>query len=153
MAANATGAANSFKAEILQAIHNLGVTVTRASTGADTVKAALYVQNSSIGPSTTAYTATGEVSGTNYTAGGQIVTNATAPTTGGGATAYWTPSANISWTTVTLSTLFDCSLLYNASQGNRAIVACTFGAQTVTAGNFALTIPANGPTTGLIQLT
>jgi hypothetical protein len=151
MTANAQGIANSFKAELPQAIHNLGVTVTRASTAADTIKAALYLQNSSIGPSVTAYTATGEVSGTNYTAGGQTVTNATAPTNGGGATAYWTPSASITWTTVTLSSLFDCALLYNASQGNRAIGAWTFGAQTVTSGNFSLTVPANGPTTGLIQ--
>jgi hypothetical protein len=153
MAANAQGVCSSFKAEILQAIHNLGVSVSRASTVADTIKAALYTQNQSIGPSTTAYSATGEVSGTNYTAGGIIATNATAPTTGGGSTAYWTPSANLTWTTVTLPALFDTVLLYNSSQSNRAIGAFTFGAQTVTAGNFTLTMPANSPTSALVQLT
>lgn len=153
MAANSQGVAQSFKAEILQGIHNLGVGVSRATTVADTIKAALYTQNQSIGPSSTAYSATGEVSGTNYTAGGLTVTNATPPTTGGGNTAFWTPSANLTWTTVTLSALFDTVLFYNSSQSNRAIGAFTFGAQTVTAGNFTLTLPANTATTALIQLT
>jgi hypothetical protein len=153
VAANAQGIAYSFKNEILQAIHNLGITVTRISTGADTLNAALYAQNQSIGPGTAAYSPVGEVSGTNYTAGGQVVTNGNPPTTAGGATAYWTPSASITWTTVTLPVLFDTVLLYNVTQGNRAIGAFTFGAQTVTSGNFTLTMPANGPTTALVQLT
>jgi hypothetical protein len=153
MAANSPGIANSFKAEVLQGIHNLGVGVTRASTAADTLKGALYTQNSSIGPTTTAYTPTGEVSGTNYTAGGATVTNAVVPTVSGGATAYWTPSATLTWSNVTLSTLFDTLLIYNSTQSNRAILTATFGAVTVTAGNFSITFPTNSATTGLIQLT
>lgn len=151
MAANSQGVSNTFKAEVMQGIHNLGVGVIRATTVADTLKAALYSQNQSIGPSTPAYTATGEVSGTNYSAGGLIVTNATSPTTAGGSTAYWTPSASITFSSVTIASLFDTVLLYNSSQGNRAIGAYTFGAQTVTAGNFTLVPPANGPTTALIM--
>lgn len=151
MAANSQGISNSFKAEVLNAIHNLGVAPIRASTMADTIKAALYAQNQSIGPQTTAYTGVGEVSGTNYTAGGLTVTNAVAPTTAGGSTAFWTPSANLTFSTVTLATLFDTVLFYNASQGNRAIGAYTFGAQTVIAGNFTLTVPANTASTALIQ--
>lgn len=151
MAANSQGIANSFKSECLQGIHNLGTGVTRASTAADTLKAALYTSNQSIGPATTAYTSIGEVTGTNYTAGGNTVANAVAPTTAGGSTAYWTPSATLTWSTVTLATLFDTVLIYNATQGNRAIGAFTFGAQTVTAGTFSLTMPANAPTTALIQ--
>jgi hypothetical protein len=151
VAANSQGIAYSFKSEVMQGIHNLGVGVIRAVTTADTLKAALYAQNSSIGPATTAYSATGEVTGTNYTAGGQTVTNAVAPTTAGGASAYWTPSASITWSSVTIAALFDTVLLYNASQGNRAIGAYTFGAQTVLAGNFTLTMPANTPATALIQ--
>lgn len=152
MAANTQGVAYSFKAEILQGIHNLGVGVIRASTGADTLKMALYLQNSSLGPATALYSPTGEASGTNYTPGGNAVANSTAPTTAGGATAYWTPSASISWTTITLPSLFDSALLYNSTQGNRAIGVLTFGAQTVTAGNFTLTLPANTPTTALLEL-
>jgi hypothetical protein len=153
MAANSQGISYTFKSQILQGIHNLGVGVIRSTTAADTIKAALYTQNQSIGPSTTAYTATGEVSGTGYTAGGQTVANAVAPTTAGGATAYWTPSANITWTTVTLSSLFDTVLLYNSTQSNAAIGSWTFGAQTVTSGNFTLTMPTNAASTALVQLT
>src|SRR5215470_837042 len=131
--ANTTAICTSFKAEILQALHNLGVTVTRGGTGADTLKAALYLTTGSVGAGTTAYSATSEVSGTNYSAGGVTVTNGTAPTTSG-TTAYWTPSAAIVYSSVTLSTAFDTVLLYNSSQSNRAILTFNFGSTTVTAG-------------------
>jgi hypothetical protein len=134
----------------MNGIHALGTTVTRAGTGADTFKAALYVATASIGAGTTAYSSTNEVSGTNYTAGGATFTWS-APATSG-TTAYTTPSANISWTTVTLSTSFDCVLLYNSTQSNKAVAAYTFGATTVTAGNFTLTMPTNDATTGLLRL-
>ena len=149
--ANTQAIATSFKTELLSGIHALGTTVTRGATTADVVKAALYLATATVNATTTAYSATGEVSGTNYTAGGATVTNATAPAATG-TTAYWTPSASISWTTVTLSTSFDCVLLYNSSQANRAIAAFTFGAQTVTAGNFTLTMPTNDSTNALIRL-
>jgi hypothetical protein len=141
----------SFKSEILQAYHNFGTTVTRAGTGADTFKAALYLTSATINASTTAYTATGEVTGTNYTAGGVTVTNATAPTTSG-TTAYWTPSASLTYTNVTLSTAFDTVLIYNSTQSNRAVSVHTFGSQTVTAGTFTLTMPTNAAGTALLNI-
>lgn len=149
--ANAQAICTSFKQELLSGIHALGTSVVRAATTADSVKAALYLATASIGAATTAYSVTGEVTGTNYTAGGAAVTNATAPASTG-TTAYWTPSASITWTNVTLSTAFDCVLFYNATQANRAISAHTFGSQTVTAGNFTLTMPTNDATNGLIRL-
>ena len=136
--ANTQAMCTSFKSEILQAYHNFGTTVTRAGTGADTFKAALYLTTATINASTTAYTATGEVTGTNYTAGGVTVTNATPPATSG-TTAYWTPSASLTYTNVTLSTAFDTVLIYNSTQSNRAVSVHTFGSQTVTAGTFTLT--------------
>lgn len=149
--ANSTAICTSFKAEILQAYHNLGTTVTRAVTSADTLKAALYLTTGSIGAATTAYTTSGEVSGTNYTAGGVTVTNATAPTTSG-TTAYWTPSAAVVYTNVTLSTAFDTVLIYNSTQSNRSVLAYNFGSTTVTAGTLTLNMPSNTSTTALIQL-
>lgn len=131
--------------------HALGTTVVRAGTGADTIKAALYLASATYNAATTAYSATGEVSGTNYTAGGVTVTNATAPNNSG-TTAFWTPSANLAWTTVTLSTAFDAVLFYNSSQSNRAISVHNFGSQTVTAGNFTLTMPTNDASTGLVRI-
>ena len=141
----------SFKGELLVGHHNFGTGVVRAATTADTFKAALYLASATINASTTAYTATGEVSGTGYSAGGVTVTNATAPATSG-TTAYWTPSASITFSSVTLSTAFDCVLIYNSTQSNKAVSVHTFGSQTVTAGTFTLTMPTNDSSTGLIRL-
>jgi hypothetical protein len=149
--ANSQAMCTSFKTEILSGIHAFGTSVVRASTAADTLKAALYLASASQGAGTTAYGVSGEVSGTNYTAGGVTVTNATAPTSTG-TTAYWTPSASFSWTNVTLSTSFDCALVYNSTQSNKAISVHTFGAQTVTAGNFTLTMPTNDATNALVRI-
>ena len=148
---NTQAMCTSFKGEILSGIHALGTTVTRAGTGADTLKAALYLASASIGAGTTAYSVTGEVSGAGYSAGGVTVTNATAPTTSG-TTGYWTPSASLTYTTVTLTTAFDCVLIYNSTQSNKAISAHTFGSQTVTAGTFTLTMPTSDATTALIRI-
>lgn len=149
--ANTQAMCTSFKGELLVGHHNFGTGVVRAATTADTLKAALYLTTATINASTTAYTATGEVSGTGYTAGGVTVTNATAPATSG-TTAYWTPSASISFSSVTLSTAFDCVLIYNSTQSNKAVSVHTFGSQTVTAGTFTLTMPTNDASTGLIRL-
>ena len=149
--ANSQAMCTSFKNEILQAYHNFGTTVTRAGTGADTFKAALYLASASLGAGTTAYSATGEVTGTNYTAGGITVTNATAPTTSG-TTAYWTPSASLVYTNVTITTAFDTVLIYNSTQSNRAVSVHTFGSQTVTAGTFTLTMPTNAAGTALLNI-
>lgn len=149
--ANTAGIATSFKVELLNGIHAFGTSVVRAGTAADTFKAALYLASATISAATTAYSATGEVSGTNYTAGGVTVTNANAPASSG-TTAYWTPSAAFSWTTVTLSTAFDAVLLYNSTQADKAVAVFTFGSQTVSAGNFSLTMPTNDAANALIRL-
>lgn len=149
--ANTQAMCTSFKNEILQAYHNFGTTVTRAGTGADTFKAALYLATATINATTTAYSATNEVSGTGYTAGGVTVTNATAPTTSG-TTAYWTPSASITYTTVTLTTAFDTVLIYNSTQSNRAVSVHTFGSQTITAGTLTLVMPTNAAGTALLNI-
>jgi hypothetical protein len=142
--------------EVLTATHNFGVAPTRGSTAADSFKAALYLASATINASTTAYTVTGEVTGTGYTAGGVAVTNATAPiATNSSVTAgvaYWTASASITYTTVTLSTAFDAVLIYNSTQSNKAVSVHTFGSQTITAGTFTLTMPSNTTSTALLRL-
>jgi hypothetical protein len=141
----------SFKGDLLTGVHNFGTGVIRAATTADTFKAALYLASATIDASTTAYTATDEVSGSGYSAGGVTVTFGTAPSTSG-TTAFVTPSASITYAAVTLSTAFDCVLIYNSTQSNKAVSVHTFGSQTVTAGTFTLTMPTNDASTGLIRL-
>ena len=159
--ANTQAMCTSFMEQLLNGGHQFGpiTLVSRTSLTApttDTFKAALYLTSATVNASTTAYSASNEVSGTGYVAGGVTVTNANAVTaTNSSATAgvaYWTPSASITYTTVTLATAFDTVLLYNSTQNNTAVSVHTFGSQTVTAGTFILTMPSNSTTTALLRL-
>jgi len=62
------GLTSSFKYQLLLGVHNFSV---------DTIKIALYTSSASLDANTTVYTATGETSGTGYTAGGVVATNVT----------------------------------------------------------------------------
>jgi len=154
---NTQSMCTSFLGQLMTATHNFGTSPIRAASTADTFKAALYVTTATVNAATTVYSSTNEVSGTGYTAGGITVTNATAPSsTNTSATAgvgYWTPSGNLVYSTVTLSTAFDTVLIYNSSQSNAAVSVHTFGAQTITAGTFTLTMPTNTTTSALLRLT
>ena len=154
--ANTQSMCTSFMGELMTATHNFGVAPTRGTSATDTFKAALYLASATYDASTTAYSVTGEVSGAGYSAGGVTVTAATAPTaTNSSATAgvaFFTPSASITYTSVTLTTAFDAVLIYNSTQSNKAVAVYTFGSQTVTAGTFTLTMPSNTTTTALLRL-
>jgi hypothetical protein len=163
--ANTQSMTTSFMGELLTATHNFGTAPTRGTSTADTFKAALYLASATLNATTTVYSSTGEVSsvGTNYTAGGVTLTGspawnaptATSTSTTAG-TAFTTPTTSITYGTsgspVTLSTAFDCVLIYNSTQSNKAVSVHTFGSQTVTAGVFTLTMPSNTTTTALLRL-
>jgi len=165
--ANTQAMSTSFMSKLMTGTHNFGVGPIRAATTADTYYGALLLASGTFNASSANYTGTvgsvtmsGEVSGTGYTAGGVAITNATPPaftntsTTAG--TAYWTPSASITYTTVTLATAFDAVMVYNFTQGSAgaypAVSIHTFGSQTITAGTFTLTMPSNTTSTALIRL-
>lgn len=153
--ANSAGVCNSFKHEILRGEHQLGAATLTSRTSltaptTDTIKAALYNSSASIGPGTTAYTATGEASGTGYTAGGITVTNATTPSLDT-TTGIWTPSASLVYSTVSIGPV-DCVLLYNSTQSNKAIEVCTFTAQTPVAATLTLTMPTNNAASALLRI-
>jgi hypothetical protein len=149
--ANTQSIVTSFKVEQLNGLHAFGTSVVRGSTAADVFKAALFLVSATINAATTAYSTTGELAATgNYTAGGVTFTWIAPSSTG--TTAFATPSAAFSWTALTSSGAFDCVLLYNSTQANRAIAAYTFGSQSITAGNFSLTQPTNDATTGLFRI-
>ena len=157
--ANTQTMTTSFMGELLTATHNFGVSPIRAATTADVFKAALYLASATINASTTAYSATGEVSGTGYSAGGIDITGSPAwiapAATNSSATAgvaFSTPSGSFIYTTVTLSTAFDAVLIYNSTQSNKAVSVHTFGSQTITAGTFTLTMPTNDTSTALLRL-
>lgn len=136
-----------------QAFNNQGKLdgLTAIAPNASTIKAALYLASATTGASTTTYTATGEVSGTGYSAGGVTVTHANAASLSG-STAIWTPSASIAYTTVTLATAFDCVLIYDTSRSSDTISTHTFGSQTITAGTFTITMPVNDASNALVRI-
>jgi hypothetical protein len=148
--ANTQAMCTSFMQELMTATHNF-----TTSTG-NTFKAALYLASATQNAATTAYGTSGEVTGAGYSPGGVTVTNGTSPlstnTSSTAGTAYWTPSASITYTGVTLTTAFDAVLIYNSSASNKAVSVHTFGSQTITAGTFTLTMPSNTTSTALIRL-
>ena len=154
--ANTQAMTTSFMGELMTATHNFGTAPVRATGATDTFKAALFLASATQNASTTAYGTSGEVSGAGYSAGGVAVTFGTPPTaTNSSATAgvaFVTPSASITYTGVTLTTAFDAVLIYNSTQADKAVSVHTFGSQTITAGTFTLTMPANTTSTALIRL-
>lgn len=151
--ANTQAIANSFRVDMLNAKHAFGTTFIRAGTGADVFKGALYFASATINSSATAYTATGEVGNSGSYAAGGISFGAFNAPANTAAQAYTTPTA--SWTTGAgfSAAAFDCILMYNSTQaGNLAVAAFTFGSQTIVAGTFTLTMPANAAGTGLLQV-
>lgn len=149
MPANTAGVANSFKSDLLLGaagalVHNF------VTGGGDTFKMALYLVNQSITPTTTAYTATGEVSSTGYTAGGSTLAMKT-PAASANSMLVDANVASLAWTGVTFAS-FDTALLYNSSKSNKAVAVYNFGAQTITAGTLTLTMPASGVGTSLLEL-
>lgn len=141
--------ATSFKVEILDGIHNFGTGVVRASTAADTFKIALYTSAATLDASTTAYTTSGEVVGTNYTAGGNTLTVSVVPTSSG-TTAYLS-FANSSWATATITA--RGAMIYNSTQGNKCVAVLDFGSdKTSTAGTFTVVFPTADATDAIIRI-
>jgi len=142
MGAISSAVATSWKGEIGVGTHNFTIT-----TG-DVVKIALYTSSATLGASTTAYSATNEISGTGYTAAGVTVANATPVTSGTTAIFDW---ADAQWTSATF-TANGC-LAYNSSKSNKAVFVIAFGAdQTVTAGTFTIQWPAADSSNAIIRI-
>jgi hypothetical protein len=139
----------SFKNELLYGVHDFD-----ASTG-DTFNIALYTSSATLDASTTAYSATNEISGTGYSAGGQALTNVN-PTTSG--TTAFTDFADETFTTATITA--RGALIYNTtpnttsiSVSNPAVVVLDFGGdKTSTAGDFTIVFPTADASNAIIRI-
>jgi hypothetical protein len=118
---------SSFKQESWLGVHDLET---------DVLKMALYTSAASLGADTTAYTVTGETSGTGYTAGGNVLVNVQVLLSG--TTAYMSFD-NPSWSGAS----FVCrgALIYNTSKSNKAIAVLDFGADKTASGTFTVQLP------------
>ena len=144
--------ATSFKVEILDGIHNFGVGVIRATTAADTFKIALYTTLATLNSTTTVYTTQDEVTGTGYVAGGNTLVISQAPTSTNTETVAWLNFENSSWANATFSA--DGALIYNSTQGNKAVAILNFGSTKTTANQtFTVTFPASTSSAAIIRIT
>ena len=134
------GLTNSFKQEMLQAGQNL---VT------DTLRMALYTAFSDIGPLTTVYTTTNEVTGTGYSAGGVAVTGATISTDVQTGTVY-VDFADVAWPGASFTA--RGALIYNVTRSNKSVAVLDFGSdKTFSSVSNTVTMPVNSATTALIR--
>lgn len=141
-------ATTSFKVELLQGIHNFG------PASPDTFKIALYTGTANINQTTTAYTASGEVVGTGYTAGGNTLTISLSPTSGNNSlnipTAYIN-FANVTWTGGTFTA--RGALIYNATKGNKSVAVLDFGSdKTVGNDNFQIIFPTADANSAIVRI-
>lgn len=106
----------------------------------DVYKCALYTTAAAtLNASTTAYTATGEITGTGYTATGTTLAGFTVGLSTN--TAYLT-FTNPSWTSSTITA--DTALIYNSSKSNKALCVLTFTSTSSSNGTWTLQLPAAG---------
>jgi hypothetical protein len=131
------GQTTSFKEELYKGVHNFET---------DTFKIALYTANATLNQDTTAYTATGEISGAGYTATGQTLLNPVVSSASGVA---YISFDNISWTSASFTV--RGALIYNSSKANRSVAVLDFGSDKVTNSTFTITFPANTSTSAIIR--
>jgi hypothetical protein len=137
------GLTNSFKQEMLQSGQNLLT---------DTLYMALYTAFSDIGPLTTVYTTTNEITGTGYTAGGAQVTGAVinTSTSGPDAGTVYVNFNNVSWPGANF--IVRGALIYNVTRGNKSIAVLDFGTdKSFNPVSNTVTMPVNSATTALIR--
>ena len=150
----------SFKAELLLGVHDFRPS---ADTGADTFKLALYSSSASLDANTTTYSSGNEVSGPNYTAGGQALTNngVTATNINANTGTGFTDFADETFTNVTITA--RGALIYNTTPSansnanttltNAAVCVLDFGAdKTSTDGDFTIIFPTNDASNAIIRI-
>jgi len=128
----------SFKYDCYTAQQNLST---------DTLKMALYTAQANLNADTQAYISDYEVSSSNYTAGGIVLTGVTVNTSG--ETVYLS-FTNPTWNSVS----FTCrgALIYNSTKSNKSIAVLNFGSdKTVSNSSFTVVLPANTATSALIR--
>jgi hypothetical protein len=140
----------SFKVELLNGIHAFGTTVARGGTTADSFKMALYTSSATLNAATTAYGTGNEVSssGTNYTAGGNALTNV-APSAV--STTAITDFSDLAWASASFTA--RGGLIYNDTQADKAVISLDFGAdKTATSGTFTVVFPAADASNAIIRI-
>ena len=132
----------SFKKELMEGVHNFTT---------HTFKIALYTSSATLDATTTAYSATNEVSGTNYTAGGNTLTVTGGAVSTSGTTAY-IDFSDTTWADATITA--RGAVIYNSSvAGNPAVAVLDFGGDKIsTAGDFTVSFPTADPPNAIVRI-
>ena len=137
---------NSFKTEILTAVHNF-----TATTG-NTFNLALYTSSATLSASTTAYSSSNEItnsSGSAYSAKGKALTSVTPALDSSTAVCDF---ADLSWTSASF-TANGCLIFNDTATGDPAVCAVAFGGdKTVSSGTFTIQFPAAAATTAIVRI-
>ncbi len=137
-----TAMTTSFKSGLLSGLHDFD------NPGGNTFKIALYTSSATLGASTTAYSATDEVTGTNYTAGGNTLVSVS-PTTSG--TTAFVDFADTTWSAATITA--NGALIYNANSSNASVVTLAFGSDKSSSnGDFTIVFPVANATDAIIRI-
>jgi hypothetical protein len=127
---------NTFKVEILKAVHNF------TAGGTNVFNLALYTSSASMGAGTTAYVTTNEIantSGTSYQPKGKALTSVTPVLN---STTAVCDFDNISWTSASF-TANGCLIFNDTASGDPGCCVIAFGGdKTVTSGTFTIEFPA-----------
>jgi len=127
----------SFKEQILKGEHDLLT---------DTLKLALYYSTADLSEDTLIYTATGEVVGGGYTAGGVTLTGVTINKS---ESVVYVDFDNAVWNPASFTSAGG--LIYNASKSNKSIAVLSFGNNKVATNSFTVQMPANTSTSALLR--
>lgn len=137
-----TAFCSSFKQGLMQGLHNF------SNPGGNIFKIALYTSSANLGASTTAYSSTNEVIGSNYIAGGNVLSSVT-PTISG--TTAFTDFSDSTWASSTITA--NGALIYNLSASNASCVVLAFGSdKSSTNGDFTIVFPTASASTAIIRI-
>ena len=131
------GATTLFKVNLLNGVEDFTT---------DTYKIALYTALADLGPTTTAYTTTGEITGTGYVAGGKTLTNV-APASSG--SVAFISFLNVTWNPASFTA--RGALIYNSATG-AAVAVLDFGADKTCNSTFTVTFPTATASDAIIRL-
>ena len=116
----------------------------------DTFKIALYTNSATLDYQTTAYTTTGEVSATGYSAGGATLTITQVPTTGSTGTISYYSFDNVTWTG---SFTARGALIYKYDGStNPAMLVLDFGSDKTSTSTFTVTFPSATNTSAIVRI-
>lgn len=134
------GATNTFKTGLASGTFNFNT---------DTFKIALYTGAANLNATTDAYTSSGEVSASGYTAGGNVLTVTTTPTTGNTGTVAYVSFANVSWTSALTA---RGALIYKVGVSNPTVCVLDFGSDKTSTATFTVQFPTANNTDAIIRI-